>query len=447
MLKSFQDKLADIAGSFYDRVTYVAGKLSGFFRLARISTWLARRLSKPPALLGIESLVAVSLAVYFFFLMFPQVIAPRSYDSNRMNAYLFTYLSAHPFAQKDMISDFDNWRARLAGPLITGWLYDATLKDVNMSGQNGVSAGTIVFGGYSFTTPMIVFGFYHSLWLFLLFVVLILHRKDALLIMLGVFSGLMYNFTIPSGAWFYPWDMPTLFFFTWACLLYDQRQFFPLMVVVWLGSLFKETTLCCALLVLLGEYWTLKKRIAGFVALAIVCLLTRRLLMAICGVKTMFFALNNAENFHELVHKTWCTFDGNIHLLFSLDLNHVLFANAGALFIMMIIPWRSRRDVVFKILAVVFIIGQFLCGIINEFRIWYELLPLGWMVISETISNRYPMVSGSRGMPGLSPSGPVADHQAGRVLKGSYWLMIVFVTLMMFIVLVALALALLVMKY
>jgi hypothetical protein len=229
--------------------------------------------------------------------------------------------------------------------------------------------------------------------------------------------------------------------------LYDQRQFFPLMVVVWLGSLFKETTLCCALLVLLGEYWTPKKRIAGFVALAILCLLTRRLLMAICGVKTMFFALNNAENFHELVHKTWCTFDGNIHLLFSLDLNHVLFANAGALFIMMIIPWRSRRDVVFKILAVVFIIGQFLCGIINEFRIWYELLPLGWMVISETISNRYPMVSGSRGMPGLSPSGPVADHQAGRVLKGSYWLMIVFVTLMMFIVLVALALALLVMKY
>jgi hypothetical protein len=442
MLKSFQDKLADIAGNFYDQLTEVADKLSGFFRLAQLSAWLTRRLSKPPMLLGIESLVAVSLAVYFFFLMLPEVNVPRAYDGNQMNAYLFTFLSRHPYTQKDMISGFDNWRARLAGPLITGWMFDTTLKDVTISGQNGVSTSRVVFGGYAFTTPQIVFGFYHALWLFLLFVVLILHRKDALLIILGVFSGLMYNVTIPSGAWFCPWDMPTLFFFTWACLLYDRGQFFPLLVVVWLGSLFKETALCCALLVLLGEHWPLKKRIAGFAVLALACLVTRRLLMAICGVKTMFFALNNAGNFHDLAQKTWRVFSGNIHTLFSPDLNHVLFVNAGALFIMMLIPWRNRRDVVFKILAVVFIIGQFLCGSISEFRIWYELLPLGWMVISETLATHFSLGPGNRVKPGLTPCGPVADNQASRVMQGSYWLMIIFVSLMMFFVWVALTLAL-----
>ena len=126
-----------------------------------------------------------------------------------------------------------------------------------------LSSDKMYFGGYYFRVHEVVFGFYHALWLFLLFGVLILHRRDALLIMLGVFGGLMYNFTIPAGRWFYPWDMPTLFFFTWACLLYDQRRLFPLLVVVWLGSLFKETTLCCALLVLLGRHWPWKNGLPG----------------------------------------------------------------------------------------------------------------------------------------------------------------------------------------
>jgi hypothetical protein len=265
--------------------------------------------------------------------------------------------------------------------------------------------------------------------------------------MLGVFSGLMYNFIIPAGRWFLPWDMPTMFFFTWACLLYDQRRFFPLLLVVWLGSLFKETTLCCALLVLLGQHWPGKKRIAGFATLAVACLLTRKLLMTGYGVKTTFFALNNAENLHEFVLKTWDVLLDNIHSLFSPNLDHVLFTNAGALFLMILIPWRNRRDVVFKILAVVFIIGQFLCGVIIEYRIWYEILPLGWMVISETLSHRRLMVLGSPAGPGGAQPGPVADDRSVRVMQGSYWLMLLSVGLILFAILSVLGLALLAMKY
>ena len=138
----------------------------------------------------------------------------------------------------------------------------------------------------------------------------------------------------------------------------------------------------------------------------------------------MFFALNNSGNIPELIHKTWSLLVANIHRLFSPTLNQVLFTNAGTLFIMMLIPCRNRRDVVFKVLIVVFIIGQFLCGIINEFRIWYEILPLGWMVISETISNRYRMVWDRQVAPDTLPSNPVADDRTTGVLIGSYWLMI-----------------------
>jgi hypothetical protein len=89
----------------------------------------------------------------------------------------------------------------------------------------------------------------------------------------------------------------------------------------------------------------------------------------------------------------------------------------------MLIPWRNRRDVVFKILAVVFIIGQFLCGIIIEFRVWYEILPLGWMVISETLSQRYALFVAGRAGPGGESAGTVADEPDRRALLGSYWLM------------------------
>jgi len=261
MLKSLSDKFADFAREFYNWGAGFTGKFSSFFRLARLSSWSKRRLSKPAGLVGIESFVALSLVVYFFFLTLPQAEAPRSYDRNEMNIYLFTYQSDHPYTQRDLIANFDNWRARLAGPMISGWMYDLSYKAfLKMYELHLVETDKFVFGGYFARVPVIVFGFYHALWLLLLFVILILHRRDAILIMLGVFGGLIYNFTMPDGQWFYPWDMPALFFFTWACLLCDERRLFPLMAVVWLGSLFKETILCCTLLLLLSGHWPLKKK-------------------------------------------------------------------------------------------------------------------------------------------------------------------------------------------
>jgi hypothetical protein len=380
--------------------------------------------SRSFAVLGLEVFVALSLSVYFFFLVGPQVNAPRSYDKNEMNCCLFTYLSHTPYQpSSDILADFDNWRARLAGPMLTGAIWDLAQKVLgDQLKPNPFRSGNVVFGGYFFNFLEVIFGMYHAIWLFLLFLLLILYRRDALLIMLGTFGGLMYNLTMPAGVWFYPWDLPTMFFFTWACLLYDRCRFLPLLLVIWLGSLFKETTLCCVLLILLGEPWPWKKRLAGFAAIILVTFLTRKLLMIAYGVQTMFFALNNAGNIYDLIAKTWLVLADNVRLFFSPTLNHALFANAGALLLMMLIPWRTRRDMLFRILAVVFVIGQFLCGIIIEFRIWYEILPLGWIVISEALTNRY----------GLNPDRQVITHllystpdslPLSQRLRKSYWLM------------------------
>jgi hypothetical protein len=213
MLKSLYDKFAHFAGSFYDWGSVQARKLSNLFRGAQFSSWLTRHTSKPAGLVAIESFMAIALVVYFFFLMLPQRVAPRRIDGNEMNAYLFSYLSDHPYTTNDMIVDFDNWRARLPGPMISGWLYDTCLTaNIKLHELKFPISDEFVFGGYKFNINALVFSSYHTAWLLLLFLILILHRKDALFIIPLVFCGLMYNFIIPAGQWFLPWDTPTVFF-------------------------------------------------------------------------------------------------------------------------------------------------------------------------------------------------------------------------------------------
>ncbi len=164
MLKLLQAKFVSFAGHFY-------AHRSGLSELKPLLSWFRRRLPKPPALFGIELLVAISLAVYYFFLVIPESAAPRQSDGNEMNAYLFTYLSDHPYSQKDIAADFTTWKARLAGPMLSGWEYDQVFKHYPNSADAqsyNISKPQVVFGGYITTPWGIVFGSYHAIWLFLL---------------------------------------------------------------------------------------------------------------------------------------------------------------------------------------------------------------------------------------------------------------------------------------
>ncbi len=394
MLKPLTDKFAGFAVGFYEWGTGWAGKLSGFFRWT-LSSILTRHLSKRPALLGVELLVALSLTVNFYFLVRPTCLPYR--DGNAISRSVFCYLSEHVSPETKKLVQL-NWKKRLGGPMLSAWLLDVKFKGQKEFDQDGFQD---------------VFGFYHATWLFLLFLLLILYRRDALLIMLGVFGGLMYNLTDSAQPpFYYPWDLPTMFFFTLACLLYDSRRLWLLMAVVWLGGIFKETTLCCALLILLGEHWPLKKRVVGFTVTVLATFATNKLLMILYDVRAPLLAMNDAPRIADIFRNAHVF--SNVNLLFSLDLRHVLFANAGSLLIMMLIPWRNRRDVVFKTVILVFIIGQFFCGIFNEFRIWYELLPLGWMMIADAFRKDGRTVE----------KDPAMNRRTDSFWKGSYWLML-----------------------
>ena len=395
MLNKLQEKFAALAVSFYDWGSGLAGKLTEFLRLAHLSAWLHQRLSKRPAILGVELFAALSLVVTFYLLVRPTCLPYR--DGNVICRQTFCYLSEHVnLATKDQVQL--TWKKRLAGPMLSAWLLDMKFK------------GQAAFNDSGFED---VFGFYHAVWLLLLFLILILFRKDALFLIFAVFGGLMYNLTDPIRPSYYlPWDMPAMFFFTLACLLYDTRRMWLMMVVVCLGGLFKETCLCSGLLILLGEHWPWRKRVAGFAAAVVITFTLTELLMALYGVKAPMLSMNDANRVPDLIRNTRLFY--NFNQLFSLDVRHVVFVNAGSLFIIILLPWRNRREVVFKLMIFVFVLAQFFCGIIREFRIWYELLPLGWMLIADTLLKDEPTIQEHR----------TQANGVNRVLKGSYWMTI-----------------------
>ena len=351
-------------------------------------------------LLFLELFVSVSLTVNFFYLVRSQG-APKP-DGNMFAAQTFWYLSKGLGPILDVVPVA--WRTRLAGPVVSAWLLESQISPAEFAALKEKS-GT--FGNLCRSTEFQnIFGFYHSAWLFLTFLALILFRRDALLIVLGVFAGLMFNLTGPAGAYYYPWDMPALFFFTLACLLFDRGRIGLLLPVLVVGGLFKETVLCCALLVLLGGHWDWKRRWIAFLAVIAAVWGANRLLMAHYDAFGHMNPTNTAAGTPGWLPGS--LFFENINLLFGTHVYEVVFANAGALLLLVLLPWRNRRDLLFKVVALVFAVGQFFYGVISEVRIWYELLPLGWILISETVTRWWG--KGEADSPSQPGCGPKVVH-------------------------------------
>jgi hypothetical protein len=122
MLRQLTDRFADFAGRFYDWGVVWADKLANGLKLPQLASLLNRRGSRRPAILGVELLVALSLTVTFYFLVRPTCKTYR--DGNQISAQTFCYLSKGvPAMGKDLVQL--NWKKRLAGPILSGWLLDA----------------------------------------------------------------------------------------------------------------------------------------------------------------------------------------------------------------------------------------------------------------------------------------------------------------------------------
>ena len=323
--------------------------------------------------LFIELFVALSLSVAYYFLV--EYFAVGS-PNNSTNRWVFTSCSLPGFHLQQL---GDVWKGRLSGLLLSGWLFDFLVKD-----------NTFDYGQYS-----CLFALYQSFWLFLVFLTVILALRYSLFINLGIFAGLMYNFSPASGLYFYPWDLPATLFFTLAVLFFERRQMFLMAAAVCVGCFFKETVLACAVLALFAGHWKRWKRVLLFAGMVAVYAAGKTFLLSWLGLPAAVFSMGNATNVAGLLQPAILI--QNFKELFTPTFNHAVFANAGTLAAVLVLGWR-RRFLPYMAVIVAFLGGQFMYGGFNEFRIFMQILPLSLLLLSE----RWQEYAGSRAAQELS---------------------------------------------
>ena len=325
--------------------------------------------------LFVELFVALSLCVSYFFLV-------RNYCANGdpVNCFIFTAGSEKYYRLNQPII-CDAWKGRLSGLLLSGTLIDSSVNERSDSPRLKEQLNN-------------VFGLYHTFWLLLLFVAVTFALRYSLFINLGIFAGLIYNFSPAAGPYFYPWDIPATLFFTLAVLFFERRQMGWMTAATCAGCFFKETVLVCALLALFAGHWKWRKRMLTFAGLVAVYVLGKKVLLNLLHLDAAGLSMGNATNLAELLRHTFLNY--NFKVLLSPTINHVIFANAGTLAAVLVLGWR-KRFLPYMTVILVFLGGQLLYGGLNEFRIFMEVLPLSLILLSE----RWREFTGSSAVGGL----------------------------------------------
>jgi hypothetical protein len=312
--------------------------------------------------LFVSFVVALSLTCWLFCLLLPQAEVPRSFDGNHTNLSLFTVYSNHYPLPKQFIDEerqqFPMWFNRFGGPIVSGYIWDITYhfasKQFNFIGT-----------GYNVPMYCVIFSTYQVIWFLLLCVLFIIYRHDAIFLIIGTFAGLMANFQEGSGCWFMPWDYPALFFFTWAVFLYMKEAYVWMMIVIFVGSFFKETVCVTGILLLFGKT-PLQRRLLKLCLLTLFCFALRELTTHYWGAS---------------VFRVQWDLSRNCRLMFTPYVNWCGFMNCGTLLLLWFLPLRSEL----KFISFFFLVWMFFVGSLNECREYYELLPIGLIGLSNFI--------------------------------------------------------------
>lgn len=220
---------------------------------------------------------------------------------------------------------------------------------------------------------------WYGAWFFLCCLVYMFYdKKNQLFLMFGTFCALCYGF-IPSGAHLIcPWDMPALFFYALIYILATCQKPQLVAPIIIVGTGFKETIMLCALLFLYWPTFSLRKRVLWTVTCLSGCILVKLIID---------LATDNAV----LLTQCFYSVDGefllwyNLKFMTRLVIFHPVFVNSGTLISLLILALvdKDSRDIAgWKIIIPLFVIGIFLMGRINEYRIFYEMIPISLVVIA-----------------------------------------------------------------
>lgn len=305
--------------------------------------------------------IALSLSVTYYYLIKPWAMG---IPGNSTNFWVFSAMS---HANYHLNSLYEVWRPRVGGLWLAGRLVDSVVHN----------------GQLKIEDIQHVFGLYHACWLFLFFAMLVFLVEDPIFIILGCFAGLFYMLTPRTSYYSYPWDMPSMLFFTLSYLLWLRKRYLFMLVVILFGTFFKETVAVTALLFFFTDLsWG--KRVAYFMAAFFSTLFLKiAITLAVDGkIEILTQDLTRGNPSGKLMTLVY-----NIKDLFNPQWNHFVFVNAGTFIVALLLPMRTKIEMGTKAILLLFFCGQMLAGSLNEFRIMLEVLPVSILYLKQTLDS------------------------------------------------------------
>lgn len=249
------------------------------------------------------------------------------------------------------------WRTRLFSNYLASLFVPSYLQD-----------GEVVVDDEPFRVAV---GRWAAFWLLLTNLTFIIgFGKKSLWFLFGTYAAVSFGYMPGITARIYPWDMPILWFFSLFVLIIYIRQYYWLLLLIPIATGFKETALVVSLSFLFWEKASLRKRLALFSSVLLASFIVKASIDAITNNPAVLYTMTTQTPDEDLL------IIFNLQDLLKLRLNHPIFINAGLLLSFLLIPIRNREMLLLKAITVCFVIGIFVWGIVYEYRIWFELIPV-----------------------------------------------------------------------
>lgn len=214
----------------------------------------------------------------------------------------------------------------------------------------------------------LVVGLWSSGWYVLACILFILFfKRRALFYVFGLYAGISFGYLsgLREAPQVYPWDLPALFFYALFVLLFIKGKYWWILVLIPISVGFKETGIILCLAFLFVDT-PLKQRLMMFSGAAALSL----------GVKVFIDWYTHAPLFFTMETRLEEGYEYYfINNLSAFNAIIPYFINAGTLVALFLLPNLNRNILVLKLISIPFILGIFLFGIADEYRIWFEMIP------------------------------------------------------------------------
>ena len=197
--------------------------------------------------------------------------------------------------------------------------------------------------------------------------------RFGLVFILGTFCGVLYAIQPGADPRVFPWDMPALFFFTLATMLWMRDRplwFLPLLPV---AVLFKETAIVLAF----GYLFVKGGRTRRLVTFCVALLLAG-------GSKVIVDVVTSSAGGLIMTHRLLL-----LNIQEGLRSPLLLLSNAGlTICALLLMPWHLRQGRALGLIAVLFTVGIMTLAVAAEVRIWFEMIPLGLFGVTFRLKGR-----------------------------------------------------------